>query len=230
MAAVPKWPKESPSLKQRGDKPHKRESHTLPRVHAPDEYDLTGVDADIAPRLMAMVSPRRFWHCKQVATMAVSLARRWNLDVDCARRAGLLHDLWREQRDAWLPTAAAEGITLPDWAGSDVTHLHGPLGAIAAQREFGLPDVWCRAIAGHTTGLPGMGREEMVLYVADHVAEGRRQPEVPYWRELAHRDLEAATLEMLTHLLHSLLRQGHLLWLPTVLARNELVARHLRRS
>src|SRR5205807_399803 len=85
-----------------------------------DEYDVSGVDADIAPRLMAAVSPRRFWHCKQVADLAASLAERWGLDADGARRAGLLHDYSRDQRKEWLAMAAAEGIALPAWAGNDI--------------------------------------------------------------------------------------------------------------
>ena len=198
-----------------------------------DGYDFTGVDADVAPRLAAMVSPRRCWHCRQVADLAVSLARRWGLDADAARRAGLLHDLYRvpaDQRDHLVMLAAAEGIELPEWAGDDTGHLHGPLAAVAARREFGLPEVWCRAIAGHTTGAPGMSREEMVLYVADHACEGRRDPKVPHWRALAHQDLEAATEEMFTDLLQSLLSQGKLLWLPSVQARNELVLRRKGRQ
>lgn len=192
------------------------------------EYDLAGVDADIAPRLVTMVSPRRLWHCRQVADLAVSLAKRWALDVDGARRAGLLHDFCRENRDEWDALAAAEGVRLPDWAGDDRGHLHGPLAAILARREFGLSERWCRAIAGHTTGLPGMSREEMALYVADHACHGRRGPEVPHWRVLAHQDLEAAAVEMLTHLLQDQLKRGVLLWPPSVLARNDLLARRRR--
>jgi predicted HD superfamily hydrolase involved in NAD metabolism len=190
-------------------------------------YDLAGVDADIGPRLAAMVSPRRFWHCRQVADLAVSLARRWDLDGDAARRAGLLHDVCRENRAEWLDTAAREGIALPEWAGGNAGLLHGPLGAIVARREFRLPEAWCCAIAGHTTGRPGMTREEMVLYVADHACEGRRAPEVPHWRALAHEDLEQATLEMFTHVLADLLCQGASLWPPTVLARNHLLGQRI---
>jgi len=192
------------------------------------DYDLDGVDADIAPRLMAMVSPHRFWHCKQVATLAATLARRWELDEHAARRAGLLHDLCRQNKDEWDAMAAREGIALPEWTEGDRGHLHGPLGAVLARREFGLPQPWVDAIAGHTHGRQGMSREEMVLYVADHAAEGRKKPQVPHWRDLAHRDLEAATLEMLTELLTSLLEQGKSLWTPTVLARNELILRRAK--
>ena len=84
--------------------------------HRPEDYDVAGVDADIAPRLAAVVSPRRFWHCRQVSDLAVSLARHWGLDVDAARRAGLLHDLCREHRAEWHEMAAREGVALPEWA------------------------------------------------------------------------------------------------------------------
>ena len=205
----------------------RRLAHGEPPRDAPREprfYDLSGVDEELAPRLMEMVSPRRFWHCRQVADLAVSLARRWGLDVDGARRAGLLHDICRENRHEWPAMSAREGMTLPEWAGGNLVHLHGPLAAVLARREFGLPDVWCDAIAGHTTGRPGMTREEMALYVADHAAERRRGGEVPRWRAVAHQDLEEVTLEMLTHLLRSLLEQGALLWTPSVLARNHLLS------
>jgi predicted HD superfamily hydrolase involved in NAD metabolism len=199
------------------------------RKDDPKDYDTAGVDLDIAPGLMSLVSPRRFAHCKAVAELAVSLAERWELDVDGARRAGLLHDVWRDRRDDWIEDARREGIQLPAWAQDDIGHLHGPLGARVAAREFSLPPEWVRAIASHTTcrwdvsdgALPTT--EEMVLYLADHACEGRRHPQVPHWRKLAHKDLAAAAREMLSDLLGSLLEQGKPLWEPSVLARNALL-------
>lgn len=186
-------------------------------------HDLTGVDPDLAPRLVERLSPRRLWHSRQVADLAVSLARRWNLDADAARRAGLLHDVCRENRDEWPEMAAKHNVELPSWAEGNYVFLHGPLGAIVAEREFHLSPAWCEAIAHHTAGHPAMTREAQMLFIADHACEGRREPEVPHWRALAHEDLGAAVLELLTHRLHSLLESGHQLWLPTVLARNELL-------
>jgi predicted HD superfamily hydrolase involved in NAD metabolism len=184
-----------------------------------------GDEAAIIGRLEELVSPKRLLHCQHVADLAQSLALRWGLDPRLARRAGLLHDACRRPRPEWDALAEREGLTLPDWTAGGRGFLHGPLAAILAREEFGLPESWCRAIAGHTTGGPGMTAEEMVLFVADHAAVGREEPQAGAWRELAHRDLRQATLEQLDALLSDLLATGSTLWLPSVLARNDLLLR-----
>ena len=191
----------------------------------PREYDTTGVDADIAPRLMQLVSAKRFLHCKRVADMAVSLARRWDLHQDHARRAGLLHDVCRENRDDWRALAAQDGMELPDWAMGDWSLLHGPLGAKLAEREFPLPKPWLDAIANHSWSRANATPEEHVIYVADHACEGRKYPNVDKYRALAYKDLSAATHLILTDLLTHLLNDNHPFWLPAVEARNALVLR-----
>src|SRR5688572_50831 len=98
-------------MARRKDEPSSGDpAHWRWRAGDPTEYDTSGVDPDIAPRLKELVSPRRFLHCKRVADMAVSLARRWELNEDHARRAGLLHDVRREQAVPWPALAAQEGI------------------------------------------------------------------------------------------------------------------------
>jgi predicted HD superfamily hydrolase involved in NAD metabolism len=184
-----------------------------------------GDEAAIFRRLEELVSPKRLLHCQRVADLAESLALRWGLDHRLARRAGLLHDACRRPHPEWDALAAREGLTLPEWTAGERGFLHGPLAAILAREEFGLPAAWCRAIAGHTTGGPGMTAEEMVLFVADHAAVGREEPQAGEWRELAQRDLRQAILEQLSARLSDLLASGSALWLPTVLARNDLLLR-----
>ena len=67
-----------------------------------------------------------------------------------------------------------------------------------------------------------MTAEEMVLFVADHARGGAGGAQAGAWRELAHRDLRQATLEQLDARLSDLLASGSTLWLPNVLARNDL--------
>jgi predicted HD superfamily hydrolase involved in NAD metabolism len=191
----------------------------------PRDYDTAGVDPDIAPRLMQLVSAKRFLHCKRVADMAVSLAKRWELNEDNARRAGLLHDVCRENRDVWQTLAAQDDISLPDWAMGDWSLLHGPLGAKLAEREFPLPQPWIDAIANHSWCRAGATPEELVIYVADHACEGRKYPNVEKYRDLAYKSLPRAAHLILTDLLQHLLNDNHPLWLPAVEARNDLVLR-----
>jgi predicted HD superfamily hydrolase involved in NAD metabolism len=196
-----------------------------PPVSGGEAEGAAGDEAVIIRRLEELVSPKRLLHCRRVADLAEALAQRWDLDPGLARRAGLLHDACRQPRPQWDALAQREGLTLPEWAGGNRGFLHGPLAAILAREEFGLPEAWCRAIGGHTTGGPGMSPEEMVLFVADHAAVGREEPQAGIWRDLAHQDLAATMLEMLTHRLGALLADGAMLWQPTVQARNDLLAR-----
>lgn len=200
-------------------------AHWRWRPGDPTEYDTSDVDPDIARRLMELVSPRRFAHCKAVAEMAVSLAERWDLNPDHARRAGLLHDVRREAKHEFPVLAAREGIALPDWAAGDWSLLHGPLGAKLAEREFPLPRPWLDGIANHSWLRAGATREEQGIYIADHACAGRKYPNVETYRKLAYKDLDTCVLTMLNDLLEHLLKEGQTLWLPSVEARNELVLR-----
>ena len=189
---------------------------------------MSTVDQDIAERLNQLVSPKRFLHCTRVAEFAVKLARKWGLNEDYARRAGLLHDVRREETEPWPQLAAREGISLPDWAMGDWTLLHGPLGARLAEREFPMPRPWLDGIANHSWCRAGATPEELVVYIADHACEGRRYPNVDEYRDLAFKSMERAAHLILTDLLQHLLNDNAPLWPPAVEARNDLVLKTRR--
>lgn len=183
------------------------------------------IDEDIEPVLRDRISPKRIRHSVAVASLAEALATRHGLDPEGARRAGLLHDLWREEGFACLPEADRRGIALPHWADGNPVMLHGPLAAVEAGERFGLDQAWCDAIAVHTTGRHGMTPEDLVIYLADHACAGRKGPHVAALRELAYRDLELAACQMVDDLVSSLVGAGALLWLPAAEARNDLMVR-----
>jgi nicotinate-nucleotide adenylyltransferase len=183
------------------------------------------IDEDIEPVLRDRVSPKRVKHSVAVASLAEALAIRHDLDADGARRAGLLHDLWREEGYGCIPEAQRRGIALPDWADGNPVMLHGPLAAVEAAERFGLGQAWCDAIAVHTTGRHGMTPEDLVLYLADHTCAGRKGPNVAPLRELAFKDLELAACQMIDDLVMNLVGTGALLWMPAAEARNDLLVR-----
>lgn len=188
----------------------------------PDPVD---IDDDLELVLRDRISSKRVKHSVAVASLAEALAVRHGLDADAARRAGLLHDLWREEGYGCIPEADRRGIALPDWADGNPVMLHGPLAAAEAAERFGLGSAWCDAIAVHTTGRHGMTAEDLVIYLADHTCAGRKGPHVAAVRELAFKDLELAACQMIDDLVLSLVGAGALLWLPSAEARNDLLVR-----
>ena len=183
------------------------------------------IDDDIEPVLRDRISAKRLKHSVAVASLAEALAIRHGLDADGARRAGLLHDLWREEGYACIPEAERRGLALPDWADGNPVMLHGPLAGAEAAERFGLGSAWCNAIAVHTTGRNGMTAEDLVIYLADHACAGRKGPNVAALRELAFKDLEVAACQMIDDLVLNLVSAGALLWLPSAEARNDLLVR-----
>ena len=195
------------------------------------------IDADIWPVLRERISAKRVVHSKHVASLAQALARCHGVDPDSARRAGLLHDLWREAGAGSILEARRLGYgraiatdedgsdVLEDWMDGNPVLLHGALASHEARERFALPQVWCDAIAFHTTGRGDMTVEDMVIHVADHACEGRRSDHVHEWRRMAFEDLGSATLAMIEHLVSTLLEARAMLWVPTVQARNDLLTR-----
>ena len=195
------------------------------------------IDADIWPILRERISAKRVVHSKHVAALAQALARCHGVDPDSARRAGLLHDLWREAGAGSILEARRLGYgraiatddngadVLEDWMDGNPVLLHGALASHEARERFALPQVWCDAIAFHTTGRGDMTVEDMVIHVADHACEGRRSDHVHEWRRMAFKDLGSATLAMIEHLVSTLLEARAMLWVPTVHARNDLLTR-----
>jgi predicted HD superfamily hydrolase involved in NAD metabolism len=195
------------------------------RDEDPTLPDLVDIDEDIEPLLRDRISSKRLKHSVAVASLAEALAIRHGLDADGARRAGLLHDLWREDGYGCTAEATRRGIALPAWADGNPVMLHGPLAAAEAAERFGLHPVWCDAIAFHTTGRHGMTPEDLVIYLADHACAGRKGPNVAPLRELAFKDLELAACQMIDDLVMSLVEAGALLWMPSAEARNDLLVR-----
>jgi predicted HD superfamily hydrolase involved in NAD metabolism len=158
---------------------------------------MTVFDRASAERLIAgRLSARRREHAHRVATLAVTLARRFGASPDKAQIAGLLHDYCRELPDEDILSAAAVfGIPVgPVEARRPKKVLHGPVAA-AELSAAGLDREIARAIALHTVGDAGMSVLEKCLYLADYCEPGRSFPGVDEVRLLAETTLDGAVGE-----------------------------------
>ena len=120
----------------------------------------------IYPRLRAALTGKRLIHSLLVASTARHLAQRHRLDENAATLAGLLHDcakclsLFQMQVIAKNHRMLLDKETLqsPDL-------LHGPVGAVIAEADYGVTNAnVLAAIACHTTGKVGMLPLDMALF------------------------------------------------------------------
>ncbi len=148
-------------------------------------------------RLEATLTPARYEHTLNVASLAEALARRHGASPEQARLAGLLHDAGRRFRpDALARYARRRRLKIPSKAkilALDPMLAHAYASEDLARREFGVTDpAVLGAIRRHTLGDRRLSLLDRVLYVADACSADRAHPSAFASRRLAFDDLDGA--------------------------------------
>ena len=180
---------------------------------------------EILVTLANELRPARFRHCRDVSQTAVRLAERWDADIEKARLAGILHDCARNLKgEELLKTSRQYGMIPSSLELLQPALIHAPLGAIIAERRFGIsePQV-LQAIRRHTTGAPQMTLLDKVIYLSDCIEPGRNFSGVRKIRDMAVEDLDAAVLLAYEHSILFVVANGGLLHPNTVECRNSLL-------
>ena len=151
-------------------------------------------------KLREALSDRRLIHSLLVAYTARRLAQTHGLNETQCELAGFLHDCAKCMPLTTLQRIAKDHRLLLDKETfANDALLHGPVGAVIAETQYGIADVGVlAAIRCHTTGRVGMLPLDMVLFLADKIEPDRRSyPDLETVRALAQTDLIAATLHSL---------------------------------
>lgn len=126
------------------------------------------------------VGTKLFGHCVRTMEEAVKLAKVYNVDIDKAVIAGLLHDcgkLWDKQTD---------------------NLRHAKVGAELAKKIYNVEDVdILNAIRYHTTGREAMSLLEKIIYIADKIEPNRNFEGVEEMRDLAYNNINEAIIKSL---------------------------------
>ena len=147
------------------------------------------------PRLRTALSEKRLSHSLLVTYTARGLARIHGVNEDTAASAALLHDCAKCMPLAAMQRVAREHRLLLDKDTMQSGNLlHGSVGAVIAETEYGVTDPnVLSAIRCHTTGKIGMLPLDMIVYLADKIEPSRRSyPALETVRQLAQTDLVAA--------------------------------------
>jgi nicotinate-nucleotide adenylyltransferase len=120
------------------------------RIFAPEQNGGNAIEASVR----TMLPTGRFLHSRNVALLAVLLARRFGINEDDAYFAGIAHDMAKE---------------LSSPLG------HGNMAAEMLAEQYGVAngDV-LEAVRCHTEGKIGMGNLAKIIYIADKIEPRRR--------------------------------------------------------
>lgn len=150
----------------------------------------------LAEQLKQELSAELYAHSEGVAETAAMLAASLGVSKDKARLAGWFHDCAREWTSAELIHYCGEyGIEIDLFAQLSPVILHGPVGAVIAQKRGVNDGEVLSAIRNHTLGCPEMTVLEQILYVADKIEPNRCYPGVEKLREAVRKDFQQGLLQ-----------------------------------
>lgn len=185
---------------------------------------------EMQSKLKARLKPSRYEHSVGVAETAVFLAKRFGIDEEKARIAGLLHDCARQYPNSELPAEAAKrGIAIGTIESTMPLLLHAYIGAQLVAEEYDVHDEEIsQAIYRHTVGGAGMMDLDKIIYFADMIEPNRVYPEVDMLRQCAReQSLDDMVLEGLTQSIIFVAQKGNLLHPDTIAARNDILLRKI---
>ena len=170
-------------------------------------------------KLSTMLTEHRYTHSLGVMETAEKMAKTFNVDVENAIVAGLLHDCAKQiDRQVQLKMCKERNIELDEIKKSAPSLVHADLGASVAKTEFGVTDDdVLSAIKYHTLGRKNMSDLEKVLFLADVIEPNRRDFEgLLELRDLCYKNLDEAMLYGLTLSIENVERKGRILHTQTL--------------
>ena len=156
------------------------------------------------------LSGGRFAHSERVADTAVLMCRRYGLDEDAGRIAGIAHDICKEiPDDEIISLASMDGLPFEEVEKAKPGLLHGRAAAVVLRSDFGIRDKdILDAVANHTFGRPGLCDLGKILFVADKIEPGRPQSTDEYRENLLSMSLAGAALSVAEENIDYLKKKG----------------------
>lgn len=148
---------------------------------------------NIKKELKSSLDKNRYEHTLGVAYTAMCLAMKYEVDLDKAELAGLLHDCAKCIPDEKkLKKCYEHNINITEIEKEQPYLLHSKLGAFMAMDKYDIHDKdIINAILKHTTGTADMTMLEKIIYVADYIEPKRNKAtNLPMLRKLAFEDID----------------------------------------
>lgn len=145
--------------------------------------------------LKSTLDKNRYDHTIAVSYTAICLAMKYEVSLDKAELAGLLHDCAKcIPDDKKLKQCIKHNISITEIEKKQPYLLHTKLGAFIAMKKYGIDDKEIiNAILKHTTGSPDMTMLEKIIFVADYIEPNRdKASNLAEIRKVAFEDIDQA--------------------------------------
>lgn len=178
---------------------------------------------EIYENVKSTLSEKRFYHSVCVMERAMEYAKLYNVNIEKAKLAGLVHDIAKEvPKESRISNAEKLGVELDEIEKENTGLIHAKAGAKIAELEFGLGKDICEAIAYHTTGKANMSTLDKIIYLADFTGKDRKFEDTDFLYYLCQKDLDKAMFYCLKKTITEKTAEGKVLHLDTVKAYNYL--------
>ncbi|MFD1471085.1 bis(5'-nucleosyl)-tetraphosphatase (symmetrical) YqeK [Companilactobacillus mishanensis] len=165
-----------------------------------------GFDRDkLLTSMKSQLSDFRYKHCLRVEKVSRGLAAQYNVDVDKAGLAGLLHDYAKERPADEFKAAIKSHNLNRDLLNYGNGIWHGIVGAEIIKDELGIYDEdVLNAIRRHTVGSTRMTGVDKCVFIADFIEPKRDFPGVDDARKAADTSLNTGVAFELKHTIEHL--------------------------
>ena len=185
-----------------------------------------GLLETIKEDLKQSLSEKRYIHSIGVMEMSEELAKIYDVDVETAKIAGLLHDIAKEMsKEEMLKYVEENNIIITEVESINTGILHGKIGADIAKKKYNVNEQIQKAIKYHTTTNPNMDTLAKIVYVADKIELNRKSDyfDIELERKLAKENLDKALLVILDNTTKYLIDNNRLLVEESIETRNKLL-------
>ena len=180
---------------------------------------------EIQSYIKKQLKPDRYRHSMGVMETAVKLAQRYNVDVEKAALAGILHDCGKNCSESNpILILESSGYQVNEIERFDPELLHGHIGAMIATEKFNIhDDEILSAIACHTTGKKNMSKLDQIIYIADYIEPNRKSDWVYPLRASAYANLEDCIVMCADCTMTFIMKKGKPIHPSTMDMRNEMI-------
>lgn len=168
-----------------------------------------------------MLSEKRYIHSVGVMRKAEQLAKKYGIDVNKAKLAGLAHDIAKEMsKEDILKYVQEHHIFVDEYEAENLGLLHGKIGADFCKNKYGFSEDMQESIEYHTTGRPEMDDLAKIIFIADKTEEGRTYVDFAKVAEKEEEGLNSLLLYILDNSIIHIIEKGKTMHPDTVITRN----------